>query len=169
VNISLKVDDGAWQHFVAKLQYALGTTDTIFKKALQIIWPREIASHFDQEMGYEGAWAAWKSSTRSARIVHEIRTASTAGLKRASKAGVRPGGKLLQVSGRLRTEITQHPILSAISGGMKVESPTPYSGYLDEGTSKMVARPFMWLGEDAQDNLAKIFTDSLWGEAGGAD
>lgn len=169
MNFTLKLDDTAWTTFLDKTKNALAISNTIFKKAILMVWPGEIASHFDQEMGYEGAWAAWKTSTRSARIMHEIRTASAEGVARARAAGVRRGGKLLQVTGRLRTETTQEPILTEVESGMKIESPTHYSGFLDEGTKNMVARPFMWLGDDAQENLAKIFGDALWGEAGGAD
>jgi hypothetical protein len=33
----------------------------------------------------------------------------------------------------------------------------------------MVARPFMWLGDGAQDHLAKVFADMLGESIGGTD
>lgn len=81
----------------------------------------------------------------------------------------RLGGKLLQVSGRLRTETVHEPILTQTWAGLKVESPTPYSGWLDEGTKYMDARPFMWLGDSAQENLSQVFAELIGDAAGGMD
>lgn len=192
MNFSLKLDDTNWQNFLGRAYNVLRSKDSLLKRAFLTIWPQEAASHFDEEMGVDGPWAPWKTSTRAQRIVHEIRTAlgrqhaegrltkaemakgarKTANLRgREYAAGnvIRQGGKLLQVTGRLRTETVQEPILTYSMGQLVVESPTPYSGYLDEGTENMVARPFMWLGEEAQDNLSQVFLEMLGEGVGGLD
>ena len=168
MNIEMKLDATGWGNFIKRATQILSSSDSLLKRAFLVVWPKEAASHFDREEGWEGKWAEWKASTRAQRIGHEIRTASAKGIARARKANIRPGGKLLQVSGRLRTETVLEPIMTHIPGGMKVESPTPYSGFLDEGTSKMVARPFMWLGDDAQETMSKVFAEALGDSLGGS-
>lgn len=163
MNISLKLDDAGWTQWMGQLRNALSGKESILKKALLIVWPRDVANHFDQEVGWDGKWAPWADSTRQSRIAHEL---SVLNGKR-SPGRTSPGGKILHVSGRLRTETVQEPILTSFLGGLKVESPTPYSGYLDEGTERMPARPFMWLGDDAQETMSQIFLDQWTGEKGG--
>lgn len=184
MNITVKMDDTNWQNFARRAINILKSSNGLLKKAFLVVWPAEAAKHFDNEEGWNGPWAPWKESTRSSRIVHEIRSAlgrqhakgrlSDADTARgARKVGARQakdyargrvygrGGKLLQVSGRLRTQTANDPIFTWTGKGLKVESPTPYSGFLDEGTKFMEARPFMWLGDDAQDTLSKVFADGL--------
>lgn len=169
MNISLKLDDASWTSWMGQLRNALAGSNTLLKKALLIVWPREAASHWDQEMGWDGPWAPWKDSTRRQRIAHEIRTTTAKQRVHARSSMVREGGALLVVSGRLRTQTMQEPIMRELPGGVEIVSPTPYSGFLDEGTENMAARPFMWLGDDAQENMAKIFLDGLEKQTGGTD
>ena len=190
MNFTLKQDDKDWQGFLKRARAILKAPDSLLKKAFLVGWPQESKSHFDQEEGFDGPWAPWKESTRSSRIVHEIRSAigkqhapgrlSSAERERGDRKvaarqardsargkSYRRGGKLLQVTGRLRTETAMNPIMRYTRRGLLVESPTPYSGYLDEGTKHddgtklMEARPFMWLGEEAQDRLADVFSSFL--------
>lgn len=192
MNVTVKIDDTNWQNFLTRAARILRSSDGLLKRAILAVWPKEIASHFDQEQGYDGKWAPWKDSTRSQRIVHEIRSAlggqhsggrlsAKAMAKGARKADnrraqlyarghvVQRGGKLLQKSVRLRDETVQEPILTQMLGAVKIQSPTPYSGFLDEGTKHMEARPFMWLGDEAQDNLSHVFMDLIGDEVGGLD
>lgn len=169
MKISLKVDDSGWRAFFDEITSALKNSDTIFKKALLIVWPRDAAQHFDREEGWNGPWAPWKEATRRQRISHEIRTATATGRRQAKSEGTRAGGKLLQMSGRLRTQTVLDPEMRYVPGGIEVLSPTPYSGFLDEGTKNMEARPFMWLGDDAMDSLSKIFLEELGEKFGGTD
>ena len=169
MNISLKLNIKPWETLVIGLKNSMAASDRMLKKAILFVWPRESASHFEQEVGFAGPWAPWKESTRRQRISHEIATASSAGIKRARAAGIREGGKLLQMTGKLRTQTMLDPILQSIPNGLKLISPTPYSGYLDEGTSNMEARPFMWLGDDAQELLGKLFLDGLMERVGGTE
>ena len=152
MNIQLKIEDSRWKGFISGLSKGLGDVNTLFKKAFLIVWPRESADHFDQELGFDGPWAQWSPSYAQF-------------MERIGKGG----NKLLQDTGRLRTQTVQNPILTSLPNGLKVESETPYSGFLDEGTSKMPARPFMWLGDESQDRLAKILVDGLFLQAGGTD
>ena len=190
MNVNLDFEDSSWQAFLAALKNALKSSDTLLKKAFLVIWPREESRIFQEEMGPDGPWAPWKDSTKRQRMVHELRSAigkahssgsltysqraraesKVRGRQAALYAGgtsVRRGGKLLQVSGRLRTQSIQNPIVKDLGGGLEVQSPTPYSGYLDEGTKRMEARPFMWLGDDAQDNMMQVLADSIWQQSGG--
>ena len=152
MNIELKLDDVGWRTWIKQAVNALAASNTTLKKAMLIVWPRESGSHFREEMGFAGPWAPWKPSYR----------------KHMERIG-KGDNRLLQDIGTLRQQTTLDPEMVQLPNGLKVISPTPYSGYLDEGTPNMVARPFMWLGEDAQENLSKIFAHKLWGEAGGAD
>lgn len=192
MNIAIRMEDTDWSNFMDRAKAILGSSDSLLKRAFLVVWPGEAASHFSQELGWDGPWAPWKRSSAAARISHEVRAvlgkqhadgrlsaadrlkgerkASTRRAKDYSRGNVhQAGGKLLQVSGRLRTETINEPIFTQLSGGLKVESPTPYSGWLDEGTSKMVARPFMWLGDEAQETLSRVFADYLGDAVGGTD
>ncbi len=169
MNVQLKLNDMGWQTFFAGLKDAIRDSNTLLKKAFIIIWPKEEARIFDEEMGPDGRWAPWKNSTRQGRIVHEIQTTTAKQRAFAKTSFVREGGKLLVKSGRLRTETIQNPEMVELPDGLKVLSPTPYSGFLDEGTSKMVARPFMWLGDEAQGTLADILMGQIMDQAGGTD
>lgn len=167
MNVQLKIEDASWTSFINTLRNALQSSDTYLKKAFQVIWPKEAASHFEQEMGPDGHWEPWKESTRAGRIAHEKKHTSARQRAFARTAFIREGGLLLQVTGRLRTETVQEPEMVESMTGLKVLSPTPYSGFLDEGTDKMVARPFMWLGEDAQVLFADTLEEMIFG--GSAD
>lgn len=168
MNVLLNLEDASWKNFVSRTLAVLRSPDNLLKRAFLIVWPKDAKDHFEQEMGWDGHWAPWKESTRRQRMAHELATATSAGIKRRQAAGVRAGGRLLQITGRLRTQTVQEPIFTQLPHGLKVESPTPYSGYLDEGTERMQARPFMWLGDDAQELMSKVFADAL-GEASGTD
>lgn len=167
MNIQLKLDDANWTTFLKMFSSAVSGADTFLKKAFLVVWPRESARHFEEEIGPGGRWEPWKASTRKQRIAHEIATTSARQRAVARSSFIRQGGKLLQISGKLRTQTTLDPEFVELPNGLKVISPTPYSGYLDEGTSKMVARPFMWLGDSSQDLLADVLIKGIWDKAGG--
>lgn len=170
MGMNVKFDDGGWGNMLNILRSDLLRGESILKKSLLMVWPKDIASHFDDEMGFDGQWAPWAESTRNSRIAHEIAALGSARKARETQAKnyaqgnpVRSGGKILDIDGKLRTQTIQDPILTWIVGGLRVESPTPYSGYLDEGTPRMPARPFMWLSDDAQETMAQIFLDAIGG------
>ena len=82
-------------------------------------------------------WAPWASATRKAR-------------RKEGSAGT---GLLLR-TGALRDSITYE-----VQGNMKVAVKTdnPYAGYLQNGTSKMPARPFLGFGRVEEREMQQIW------------
>ena len=130
----------------------LGTANTLFKKAFLIVWPKEAQDHFEKEEGPEGSWPSL-SAVYAAR--------------RAKEEGA--GYRLLQIRGKLRQKTAFRPQVEELPLGIRAFSPVPWSGYLDEGTNKMPARPFMWLGGEAQQILVDTIMEGLLKQVGGTD
>ena len=152
MNVKLHLEDKVWQNFVDKLNSGFGTAATLLKKAFLIIWPRESAGHFEAESGPEGGWPALSPVYAAMRARRE--------------GG---GFKMLQISGFLRKSTTLNPKLVEFPQGLEAISDVPYSGYLDEGTSRMPSRPFMWLGDNAQQNIMNTIMEAILNNAGGTD
>ena len=108
---------------------------------------QDINQHFRNEEGPEGPWAQRKEPYRS----------------RMERAGYR---KLLQVTGNLRGSIVPGNMERASKDTIKIHANAPYSGWLDEGTSVMRERPFMWASGFAQDKMLDLVLEIAAGDAG---
>ena len=118
---------------------------------------RDIIDHFREEKGPEGRWEKRKPSTQ--KRYEQIRKSRRS--KIPNKGKYDPGNKLLQLSGDLRKTIMPG------KGGLKKQSwhtvvmfsNSPYSGKHNYGDqqSNLVARPFMWLSQEALDDILTIY------------
>jgi phage gpG-like protein len=81
-------------------------------------------------------WAPWASSTARARRLN-----GTAGTG------------LLYITGRLDQSLTY----SVQGPKVSVQTSNPYARYLQNGTSKMRARPFLGFGRVEEDNTTRIW------------
>lgn len=105
---------------------------------------RDIVRHFEKEEGPEGEWTPWSD-------------AYAAHMKRIGKGG----NKILQDTGRLRQSLIQGTRAGVESGYLfinpaKTPSGFPYAAYHDQ------KREFMWLSENARENLAGQVIDWLY-------
>lgn len=114
-----------------------------FVKVLSAVVFADIMSHFKTESGPGGPWVAW--SQIYSEHMHLIG---------------KGGNNLLQDTGRLRgsffptnTRVSSQGILWF--NPAKTKSGFPYAAAHQEGGPKLPARPFMWLSEEAKDNISK--------------
>lgn len=148
MNVKLKLEDKGWQDYIRGLVKVLSAPDEYLKKAFLIIWEKEAASHFDNEEGPSGAWAPWSPSY-------------AAYMDRIGQGG----NKILQRSGEMKKRTLKDPEIVRSRRGLEVFSPIEYSGWLDEGNESgtLPPRPFMWLGDDAQERMANVLGEMLYG------
>lgn len=111
------------------------------KKFAQVLSPvvyRDVIDHFTQESGPRGPWKAWSD----AYAEH---------MKRIGKGG----NKILQDTGRLRQAFTPSTFRT-VSEGVLWYNPVSYARRHDEGDGRAPARPFMYLGAPAKEDISQI-------------
>ncbi len=95
---------------------------------------KDVIEHFQNEEGRAGAW-------------------------KPSQRAIREGGKTLQDTGNLRQNFNVSNIRDKGKDAIVFFNPTPYASQHDLGTDKLPQREFMYLSDDAQEDMLKIILD----------
>jgi len=158
---SVTLDLSSWDLFIKSLQGSLKTTVPYLKASYNTRGFKDIIDHFEKEEGTQGKWEPRADSTQA------MYAAISSG-RRKPPAGGRagsydPGNKLLQLTGKTRQSILPGVVSIRPKSvhAIVIEAKTAYSGFLDEGTSKMPARPFMWISGGAHDDISAMVLDLL--------
>jgi phage gpG-like protein len=77
----------------------------------------------------------------------------------AYKARVRPGYKILRFNDTLYGDFS---VDLEDATTVAISNSAPYASYLVEGTSKMPARSFMWLGADFEEEAGLVIGDAIY-------
>jgi phage gpG-like protein len=114
-----------------------------YQGILSAIVYADVIRHFEKEEGSDGKWDPWSDIYK----------------QRMQETG-KGGNKILQDSGRMRNTFMPTKVRSTGSGLMwynnaQTKSGFPYAYAHDEGGSKLPKRDFMWLSQDAMDNIAQ--------------
>lgn len=102
---------------------------------------KEIIRHFEEEEGPDGKWERWQF--RGRRINY--------------RPYGRGGNKMLQDTGRLRNSF----MWDLLPDEIRVFTEVEYASYHQFGTSKMVARPFLWFEERSYEEWAEYIVEYL--------
>lgn len=114
-----------------------------FVGLLSAIVFRDVQGHFNKEMGSEGPWDSWSISY----------------FDYLEKIG-RQNNKKLQFSGNLRQNFKATDYRGTKDGPMwfndaQTKDGFPYAFAHDEGGDKLPKRDFMWLSDDAVEDISK--------------
>ena len=158
----VRLDLGQWETSLSKAIKLMGQKESLLERAFKIRGIQDIQQHFKSEKSPEGErWAPWKPAYARWRQAYSARRASSRAKRAASTRGRPVGpGLILQLSGYLRKTMLA-PVLRSSPGVLKVEAVPGYSGYLDEGTDNMKARPFMGLSSKAKDDMQNIILTAI--------
>jgi hypothetical protein len=111
-------------------------------QAMEYILREDFHDHFIQKLGDDGPWAPRKDN-----LPHPL---------------LRKTGKMHLATTRLGA-----PGNISIAGERELTfgvdgSVVDYANYQQYGTSRMVARPYIWISEDAEDRAAEAFADGVY-------
>lgn len=115
---------------------------------------RDVMDHFDKARGPDGPWPKWSESYRDFML----------------KLG-KGGNKLLIDTGRLRLSFAPSgkPLSRIVGDGIVFYNPAktakgfPYAAAHDTGGPKLPQRQFMWLSQEATDNMSNQLLQFLMG------
>ena len=114
-----------------------------FVGLLSAIVFKDVISHFEKQEGSAGAWKTWSVSY----------------FDHLEKIG-RSGNKILQFTGRLRQNFKPGNYRGTAEGPMwfndaHTDKGFPYAAAHDEGGDTLPKRDFMWLSDDAVEDISK--------------
>lgn len=131
MSIKVDVDTSAFKQTIDKLQ----KPEALLEKIGQYLVTSTRTRIRTTKTGPDGAlWAPWAPSTVLAK-------------QRRNQ-----GGTLLMNSGRLFDSISHQ----VVAGQVEVYSNAPYARYLQLGTSRMPARPFLGISKDDESAIAGL-------------
>lgn len=139
-------DDKDVSDFFRSMKKRLGEvkgSEKRFVGLLSAIVYRDVISHFEKEEGSEGRWKTWSISY----------------FDYLEKIG-RSGNQILQFSGNLRQNFKPENYRGTKEGPLwfndaQTKSGFPYAFAHDEGGPKLPKRDFMWLSDDAVEDISK--------------
>lgn len=145
-SISATFEDKDVANFLKSMQKRLAAVKGSEKKfvgLLSAIVYRDVISHFEKEQGSQGPWESW----------------STSYFNFLEKIG-RANNQKLQFTGRLRQNFKPGNYRSTKEGPLwfndaKTKSGFPYAFAHDEGGPRLPKRDFMWLSDDAVEDISK--------------
>lgn len=127
-------DDKEWQEMIREIEKNVKDPKPVLRAAFGTRGFRDIIQHFENEESPEGNWIP-------------------------SKRAMREHGKTLQDTGRLRGGFSPGNIKDKGRDAIVFFNPVPYSAQHDEGTETIPQREFMWLSDEAQEDMLKIILD----------
>lgn len=128
------LDTKEWDSFISGVSGKMKDVAGLLSAAANMFAFKDIIDHFSKEEGPDGRWADRKEPYKSL-------------MERKGYT------KILQVTGNLRQSISPANMSRSGRNSITIFANAPYSGALDEGTSNMKARPFMWLSDDVQQKM----------------
>ncbi len=133
-------DSKEWQSMIRTIEKKVKDPRPMLKAAFNTRGFKDIISHFTNETGPDGGW-----------VPHAPATAKRRG----------PNAKLLQDTGNLRRNFTPSNIKNKDRNSILFFNPTPYGGIHDRGSKErnVPQREFMWLSDEAQEDMLKIILD----------
>lgn len=151
-NVAIKLDISQWDMFLLGLTNSLKSTSAYLQAAANTIGFKDIIDHFTKETDENEKWPPRAPSTQKMYAMLNKKSAT-----------YNPSNKLLQLTGRTRSSLLPGRNNAKRYGTHSVQiiAGTNYSGYLDEGTRNMPARPFMWFSSGAQEVMAQMVLDLL--------
>ncbi len=104
---------------------------------------KDINMHFQQEMGSQGKWEQWSPTYK----------------EHMDKIGM-SGNQILQFNGTMRQNFKPNDVRTSAKGIMwyndaKTKSGFPYAYAHDAGGDVLPQRDFMWLSDDAMDDITE--------------
>ena len=142
------------EKFLQDLEKKIKKTVNAEKEILGLITARvhrDVIQHFERQEGSDGGWTPWSDSYSEFM----------------AKIG-KSGNLILQNTGRLRNSF--QPSSKQTKGQFAWVNPAKtsegfaYAYAHDEGGSRLPKRDFMWLSDDAQEDVAKIMLDYVVGD-----
>lgn len=134
----VEFDAHEWKKLVQTIDKHVKDPRPILKAVFTTRGFSDVISHFTEEKGPKGHWVALSEATRK---------------KRGDSA------KMLQDTGNLRRNFSPSNIKNAGTNGIVFFNPTPYGGMHDRGFKHVPQREFMWLSDDAQEDMLKLILD----------
>jgi len=132
----VRFESKEWDAMIKKINDSVKDPKPLLRAAFATRGFRDIIQHFEQEKGPDGQW-------------------------KRSKRAEREGGKTLQDTGNLRNGFLPGNISNKGKDAIVFFNPVPYSGQHDEGTDGMPQREFMYLTDDAQEDMLNIILDQI--------
>ncbi|CAB4170096.1 Phage virion morphogensis protein [uncultured Caudovirales phage] len=147
VQVDALFEDKDVAAFIKNMKKRLSQVEGAEKKfvgLLSAVVFRDVISHFEKQEGPDGAWAPWSDSYR----------------EHMEKIG-RAGNQILQFSGRMRQNFKPGNYRGTKEGPLwfndaQTQTGFPYAFAHNEGGSRLPKREFMFLGDDAVEDISKI-------------
>ena len=127
-------DDEEWKEMIRTINENVKDPRPMLRAAVSTRGFKDIIKHFNEERGPDSAW-------------------------KPSQRALKENGKTLQDTGNLRDGFLPGNIRDEGRDAVVFFNPVPYAAQHDEGTNGMPQREFMWLSDDAQDDMIKIILD----------
>lgn len=146
-SIEAQLDSKEFDKFLFAIKTRFENKGQAYKTLASIAYARvykDVIDHFRAEEGPDGPWAAWSK-------------AYAAHMERIGKGG----NKILQNTGRLRQSFNVASKQSSegvtFSNPARTSSGFPYGQAHDEGGKKLPQRKFMWISDDAMEDISQSF------------
>ena len=162
-DFEVRLDDSAWREFMGAMKGRLHRGNDALVAAYSTIGIGDVMRHFRDQAGPDGPWRRRLLTTD----YHDAKVYSGQwkpwpGTRRSWYDPSRP---LLVFSGRMRKGVLagRSHARHAGQGKVVISNPMPYSGKHDEGIG-VQKREFMWLSDDAQQNMVNAVAAFVFGE-----
>jgi len=127
-------DAKEWEDMIRTIDKNVTDPKPMLRAAFGTRGFKDVIDHFQNEEGRTGSW-------------------------KPSQRAIREGGKTLQDTGNLRQNFNVSNIRDKGKDAIVFFNPTPYAAQHDLGTDKLPQREFMFLTDDAQEDMLKIILD----------
>lgn len=164
-----RLESKEWSDFLTTLYKLVEKPEKLLRAAFATRGFRAIIENFRDEKGPDGAWPQRSDYTQ--KMYADIKSGLRKPPEGFSRASFNPTNKLLQLTGNLRKSIMPASLSKQSEminqDTILIFSPVAYSGHHDEGdpSRNLPARPFMWLSEQAREDMAGIILNMAAGEA----
>lgn len=125
-----------WEDFIKKINASVKDPRPLLKTAFSTRGFRDVIQHFEQERGPDSTW-------------------------KKSKRAERDGGKTLQDTGNLRNGFLPSNVENKDKNSIVFFNNVPYAAQHDLGENNMPQREFMYLTDDAQEDMLNIILDLI--------
>jgi hypothetical protein len=161
LNATISIDLTEWNSFLTSLGTNIKSTAPYLQTGANTFGFANVIRHFEDEQGPDSPWEPRTPGTQAmyAAIQNGTRQAPSGG----RKGSYSPSNKLLQLTGRTKQSVLpgRGEIKRLNTHAVKLIAGTEYSGYINDGTNRMAARPFMWFDDRTVDMIGEYVLDSV--------